>query len=409
MAPNSRKRAMDIQWELPLVTKLQRNTNANMTPSAPEHTFSATGQSRFRIHPACARTVAHKPGQEFTFTLPPEKPSTPLDGPTSVYKPVVLHQPHPDSKLCENFHWVPYPLGLMPYDSWHQLHHREDVQPPVPFRCPVCLRVRKATPHMRKVFLVAERLLWDGKLMPMHDKDLNEELNWKVNYELGIMDPFVEDPEEVPGGKHSQTNKFYPYQNEHEMTLALRFIFMTEDITEASWALWIGTHLDLQMNLEGEESTVSSSTVSDPIGMSGSRQISNSNHGAQKSSDPGHTPNLTVSHDLASKLAKGKSHRLPTPPSSLPKVTQGVHHDPDGMLRKTSSSSSSVSAPTVAPPQVPRKIQSYKTLQEFYSLLDKIERTSYVGALFLEAYAVKLRDDMCKGCWLKHNIQLDLF
>jgi hypothetical protein len=38
-----------------------------------------------------------------------------------------------------------------------------------------------------------------------------------------------------------------------------------------------------------------------------------------------------------------------------------------------------------------------------------MERTSYVGTLFLEAYAERLRDDMCKSCWLKHNIRLDLF
>jgi hypothetical protein len=81
----------------------------------------------------------------------------------------------------------------MPFDSWHKLHHREDFQPPLPFRCPVCLQERTATAHMRKVFLVAERLSWDPNTVPIHDKDLNEELNWKVNYELGILEPFVED------------------------------------------------------------------------------------------------------------------------------------------------------------------------------------------------------------------------
>jgi hypothetical protein len=39
------------------------------------------------------------------------------------------------------------------------------------------------------------------------DKDLNEELNWKVSYELGTLDPFVEDAEQVQGGKHSKSNK----------------------------------------------------------------------------------------------------------------------------------------------------------------------------------------------------------
>jgi hypothetical protein len=85
------------------------------------------------------------------------------------------------------------------------------------------------------------------------DKDLNEELNWKVSYELGTLDPFVEDAEQVQGGKHSKSNKWYPYKNWHEMKLALKFIFMTEDITKMTWALWIGTQLHLQDILDGEQ------------------------------------------------------------------------------------------------------------------------------------------------------------
>jgi hypothetical protein len=99
---------------------------------------------------------------------------------------------------------------------------------------------------MRKLFLVSERLTWREGLVSMYDKDLNEELNWKVNYELGILDPFVEDPEQIAGGKNSRTNKYYPYQNEHEMKLALELMFMTENLTEISWSLWIGTQLDLE-------------------------------------------------------------------------------------------------------------------------------------------------------------------
>ncbi|KAF2130230.1 hypothetical protein P153DRAFT_365860 [Dothidotthia symphoricarpi CBS 119687] len=243
----------------------------------------------------------------------------------TICMPSVLHGPHPDSKLCQDFHWVPYPLGLLPYDSWHKLHHRPDTQPSLPFRCPVCKMERKVTQHMRKVFLIAERLTWDEGRISTHDKDMNEELNWAVNYEVGILDPFVEDPEHIPGGKHSSNSKFYPYQNEHEMMLALKLIFMTEDINETTWALWIGTQLDMQMALSGEES------------------------GPQRSA----------------------------------------------------------SSPSTGDPN--KRITSYKTLQDFYSLLDRIERTSHVGALFLEAYAEKLRDDMCRSCWFKHNVRLDVF
>lgn len=308
----------------------------------------------------------------------------------AISKPAVLHRPHPDSKLCQNFHWVPYPLGLMPYDSWHRLHYRDSVIPLLPFRCPVCKVERKLATHTRKLFLVAERLSCDDKLVSMNDKDLNEELNWKVNYELGILDPFVEDPEQIPGGKHSRANKFYPYKNELEMKLALKLIIMAEEITETSWALWIGTQMDIQNAMEPEENksieATSSAKVSKPA-----RDVAPE---AVESID------LTSSPDPASDPTTRSLHGLPTPPSSSSLANEDLHKLPvyHGL-------------PTAAAPDSPRlqRIESYKTLQDFYSLLDKIERTSYVGALFLEAYAEKLRDDLCKKCWFKHNVNLDLY
>jgi hypothetical protein len=108
---------------------------------------------------------------------------------------------------------------------------------------------------MRKLFLVAERLSWDDKLVSRLDKDLNEELNWTVNYELGILEPFVEDAEQVPGGKNSREDKFYPYKNEHEMKVAFKLIFMTENITPVAWSLWIGAQLGFQDLLGRDEDT----------------------------------------------------------------------------------------------------------------------------------------------------------
>ena len=125
-----------------------------------------------------------------------------------VCKPAIRHSQHPESRLGRNFHWVPYPLGLMHYDSWFKLHHRPEDSKERSAVCPVCYQQRKITPHMRKIFLVAERLLAEDGTTSMHLKSKNEELNWAVNYELGILEPFVEDPEQVPGGKNSQKNTF---------------------------------------------------------------------------------------------------------------------------------------------------------------------------------------------------------
>jgi hypothetical protein len=95
---------------------------------------------------------------------------------------------------------------------------------------------------MRKLFLVAERLTWEDGMVSMHDKGLNEELNWKFNYQLGMLDSFVEDLEHLPGGKKSRTNKSCPYQNEREMKLAFKLLFLTE--TDRSFVATVDWHAD---------------------------------------------------------------------------------------------------------------------------------------------------------------------
>ncbi|KAF3006612.1 hypothetical protein E8E13_007408 [Curvularia kusanoi] len=238
---------------------------------------------------------------------------------------------------------------------------------------------------MRKMFLVAECLSWEDAITSMYDKSTNEELNWAVNYDLGILDPFVEDPEQVPGGKNSQTNKFYPYANEYEMQLAFGYISITENITESTWALWIGRHLDLQRAIGSSDLDRRPKIPS--LKEDGLKLF-------EKRSSLQKTPDIEII-DLTGSP--------PKPKTKIPPLLSGPYMD----------QASVVSLPT---PQGPRpyfnkhrRIVSYKSLQDFYELLDKIERTSYVGAMFLEAYAEKLRDDLCKDCWFKRNVNLDLY
>jgi len=305
----------------------------------------------------------------------------------------------------------------MPYDSWHKLHHRDDTQSPLPFRCPVCKQSRKATAHMRKLFLVAERLSWDDKLVAMPDKDRNEELNWTVNYELGILDPFVEDAQQIPGGKNSRQNRFYPYRNEYEMKLAFKLIFMTEDLSATTWALWISAQMHLQNMLEGGEKTdiSQSAVILPPIRIKDERSPTVT-PARQRNPEPIEKIDLTGSPEPAPKSTTGRSYGLSTPPSSLSKSSHNIAgasgFNPKDGLHKSVAAPMAIFEDAERPStqaSPPRRIESYKTLQDFYSLFDKIERTSYVGAFFLEAYAEKLRDDMCKDCWFKHNVNVDLF
>jgi hypothetical protein len=59
----------------------------------------------------------------------------------------------------------------------------------------------------------------------------------QLNHELGIPSRVVNFSEHVPGGKHSKTNKYHPYENEDELMLALKLLFMTDNSKAAAWSL----------------------------------------------------------------------------------------------------------------------------------------------------------------------------
>jgi hypothetical protein len=183
-------------------------------------------------------------------------------------------------------------------------------------------------------------------------------------------------------------------------------------MTEAAWALWIGTRMHSQ-DLFSEEEKDKSQTVSGSSSLPQQSQEPSSNaFGRQQTPEPIDTIDLTGSPEPASKVSSQESYELRTPPSSLPSLahsgTRPQTIKPE-IAQSNETASLQVPPPTTETPPSPRRIQSYKSLQDFYSLPDKIERTSYVGALFVEAYTKKLRDGMCKDCWLKHNINLDVF
>ncbi|KAF2116282.1 hypothetical protein BDV96DRAFT_599017 [Lophiotrema nucula] len=351
---------------------------------------------------------------------PPTPTETPRRPPC---KPTIVHRPHPDSKLCQDFHWIPYPLGLMPYDSWAALHSppESSVLDQREFRCPVCRKNREMTPHCRKLFLVAERLTFEDGMVSNSDRNQNEEMNWTVNYELGILDPFVEDPEHVPGGNKSQTNKWHPYRNEFEMKQVLSFIFRSENITEVQWALWIGLQMDLQhvLRVREQENTQQAcrrEPCSPPRKMSNLKTPERTREITPASAE---SIDLTESPDRAPDV-RNYSFGMPTPPSSWKGNHSAKKSRPSLQTcpQPTSTLASTPSLPAGFPktsshtlqpnPSKGWHIASYRTLQDFYSLLDKIERSSYVGARFLEAYAEHLRDDMCRNCWLQHNVASDI-
>ncbi|KAF2642763.1 hypothetical protein P280DRAFT_396460 [Massarina eburnea CBS 473.64] len=266
------------------------------------------------------------------------------------------------------------------------------------------------------LMILAERLTWQFGEVPLPDKERNEELTWAVNYELGILDPAMEDPVQYLGGRKSQTDRFYPYQNEHEMKLALKYIFASEDITQVSWSLWIGMQMDLEkmFSVQAEPSTKPAT----PNPISGTRRPLDSNNRSRPKTPDIEEIDLTVSPDHASrKPTRRPTFGISTPPSCYSKNENKAQSlpCPKSTTPSTQAPSKSTPGPASAVQHTQpapyfgkdRRIVSYKTLQDFYSLLDRIERTSYVGALFLEAYAERLQRVQCSNCYAQRYIDLD--
>lgn len=252
---------------------------------------------------------------------------------------------HRDSKVGEDFHSVPYPLSLLPKASWQALNQGESDG-----ICSSCGKARQASAHQRKLFLVAERLSWEEGTVGYSARSQNEEALWACNAELGIFEPAVEDEETVTGGRRSRDDPLYPYKLEEEVELAMRLIASAEVLTEASWTLWKGM---VGKMLKLLKETPAEGVPLDDVPL-----------------------NIVQCSPRRSPRKNGKQALppLPTPPSS--NMEQSAKSLPEGPL-----------------------IRSFSSLQDFYSLMDKIERTSPMGTRFLEAYADRLHKETCESCW----------
>ncbi|KAE9989146.1 hypothetical protein EG328_000078 [Venturia inaequalis] len=97
---------------------------------------------------------------------------------------------------------------------------------------------------------------------------------------------------------------------------------------------------------------------------------------------------------------QGSSSSIPAPFPTPPSSRNNNKSDPIEVL-----DDEKVSAPTgpldFLKDKTLKPASSFRTLPEFYSLLDDIERTSYVGSRYLEMYAEYLHKECCNECWLR--------
>ena len=299
--------------------------------------------------------------------------------PSGHYRPRPKYNIHPNSGVGANFHSVPYPLSLLPFKSWQALHN-ENIKGVV---CSSCALSRPITPHQRKLCLVAERLTWENQSVSTANRNKNEEALWAVNAELEIYEPAVEDEEVVVGGRQSKGDVWYPFANDDEAGIVMQIIEKADLLSERSWGIW-----KMMLDQSQQESSEGASEAAVPQSQSGdvppahgrpplgeispnSRWHSSAAHTANAK---GKQPAIWQVTDPFTRIPKAA---LPTPPSSAIEQKRGPSPAPQSKI---------------------------DTLQDFYTVLDKLERTSPMAARFLEAYAERLRDEVCKDCWFKHNV-----
>lgn len=90
-----------------------------------------------------------------------------------------------------------------------------------------------------------------------------------------------------------------------------------------------------------------------------------------------------------------KASLLPTPPSSHTNKSDPIEILDDEQTGASKGPLDFLKDKTLKP------ATSFRTLQDFYSLLDEIERTSYVGSRYLEMYAEYLHKESCNKCWIR--------
>ncbi len=357
--------------------------------------------------------ASRKPPPKVARHVPPTKPPAKVARhvPTSILQqssynsvlsracvPNVKHDIHPNSRSGTSFHYVPYPLSLLPYPSWYALHHHhlKHISTDVQIVCPVCAKSRSAPPHHQKLFLVAERLLFEPQSTPLAMREKNEQLNWKVNYKLGILDPAVQEPGIVPGGLHSQHRFYYPFESEFEMRAALKLLEKAPLMSDGNWKIWLDMidHLPIDGTLAGL-----------PPPPESTKQVPRE---SQRHAVPP-LPTPPSSQPAIPLTSSKNANSLKRPTTSLQTVEEldmsGEAEQPIKPAKPIKSSEPQVQSSSTSGSEFAKQRNTkIRTLQDVYQLLDLIERTSYCSARFLEAYAEFLRDDLCSECWFKHNI-----
>lgn len=253
---------------------------------------------------------------------------------------------------------------------------------------------------------------------------MNEGMLWETNHKLSITEPvMLADESYTPGGVCSKDNEWYPFKSEEEFDAAMELVERADCLSPASWALWLTVKDYTLAPRQANKSTVGPNVEKDvqtppaqpakhvdttlptppASGLFDDEDFLETLDKKGISDDVEETPHVTILRhakqawmieikELASSGLASKAAVLALHPFGPRKSYLATTFEP-----------TTPPSPPVEPSQS-NSIITFRTLVRFYELLDTIERTSYVGARFLEAYAEYLSKDVCRDCWAKRCI-----
>ncbi|RPA98471.1 hypothetical protein L873DRAFT_1027938 [Choiromyces venosus 120613-1] len=273
--------------------------------------------------------------------LPPPKRHRSSEMKTfTTYYPAKKYSTHISQAPSHSIVSYCYPLSLLPLATIRVYQSREFT--PLRAPCRNCGYPADIELVLQKIFLTVERLV-SGGVGKLNEKEKNEENNWAVNYEAGILEPTLFGGGGFKSGKLVDS-PYFPFEGERAVEEFAAFI-------RDRYGIVLDDH--------------------------------DNDHDAVKKGKEVEAPLETVG-----KLSKASPGMTP-PETSPPMFSQTFMSPPPSRHPETPAGS----------PVHDVTIPDFNDLKVLFPLLDKLERGSFAATQMMEAYADVVIGQKCHSCY----------
>jgi len=280
--------------------------------------------------------------------------------PTNKYSPHISHSP---SHSTAPYH---YPLSLLPLATIRVYQSREFT--PLRAPCRKCACPAEIGLILQKLFFTVERLV-SGGAGKLGQKEKNEENNWAVNYEAGILEPTLFGGGGFKSGRLADS-PYFPFEGERGV----------EEL-----GLFIRSLYGVVLGGDGDGGGG---------GSGGSGGITKWKREEARLETPHSDESKTkISDALAGEKnpirKRSKTPRKTTPPiSSSPMFSTTFMSPPPSRHSETPAGT----------PEEEGTIPDFNNLKVLFALLDKLERGSFAAAQMMNAFADVVIGQRCSNC-----------